>query len=170
MIIGDGDVAKVLPDRDDYIWFASGVSNSLETRDSEFRQEKDLLFTFADDRDKKMVYFSTLSTLYKDSPYTEHKRRMERYVKMWPNHCIVRIGNIDWGTNPHTLINHFKLQRDRGEKLEIQDTYRYIVNKEEFLYWLGLIPDWNIEMNIPGKRMTIKEIVNEYVTILPKEI
>lgn len=44
MIIGNGDVASVLQDRDDLIYFASGVSNSQETRGSEFRREKDLLF------------------------------------------------------------------------------------------------------------------------------
>jgi hypothetical protein len=162
MTIGNGDVASVLPDRDDYIWFASGVSNSQETRQSEFSKEKDLLFTFADERDKRIVYFSSLSIFYKDSPYTRHKKKMEQYVKMFPKHTIIRIGNIDWGTNPHTIINHFKIQKARGQPLEIQDTYRYVVNKEEFLYWLSLIPDFNCEMNIPGKRMTIKEIVNEY--------
>lgn len=162
MIVGNGDIASVLQDRDDFIWFASGVSNSQEVRTSEFTMEKDLLFSFADERDKRLVYFSTLSTLYKDSPYTKHKRKMEQYVAMWPKHTIIRIGNIDWGSNPHTLINHFKIQKARGETLDIQDTFRYIINKEEFLYWLELIPGWNCEMNIPGRRMTIKQIVNEY--------
>ena len=161
MVVGDGDIAKVLPDRDDYIWFASGVSNSLETRDSEFRTEKDLLFTFADEREKKLIYFSTLSTLYKDSPYTRHKRKMEQYVKMWPNHCIVRIGNIEFGNNPHTIINFFKDKIKRGEPFEIQDEYRYLTSKEEFLYWLNMIPDWNIEMNIPGRRMKVQQIIDE---------
>lgn len=165
MIIGHGDIASVLKDRDDFIYFASGVSNSLETRQAEFTREKDLLFSLADDQTKRLVYFSSLSILYKESPYTRHKKKMETYVKMFPKHCIVRIGNIDWGTNPHTLINHFRLQKARGEKLEIQDTYRYVVNKDEFLYWLGMIPNFNCEMNIPGKRMTIKEIIDEYVTV-----
>ena len=163
MIIGDGDIAKVLPDRDDYIWFASGVSNSQETRKAEFSREKDLLFTFADDQTKRLVYFSSLSVFYKDSPYTRHKRKMEQYAGMWPKHTIIRIGNISWGTNPHTIINHLKMKHTRGEPLEIQDTYRYVADKEEFLYWLGMIPDWNCEINIPGKRMTVQEIVDKYV-------
>jgi nucleoside-diphosphate-sugar epimerase len=163
MIIGKGDVASVLPDRDDFIWFASGVSNSQETRQAEFRREKDLLFSLADEQDKRLVYFSSLSVFYKDSPYTRHKKKMEQYVKMWPNHCIIRIGNITWGTNPHTIINHFKLQKMRGEKLDIQDAYRYVVDEEEFLHWLSLIPDFNCEINIPGNRMTIKQIVDTYV-------
>lgn len=164
MIVGNGDIAKVLEDRGDRIWFASGVSNSLETRRSEFEREKDMLFSFADVQDKRLVYFSSLSVFYKDSPYTEHKRRMEKYVKMFQNHTIVRIGNIDWGTNPHTIINHFRNQKARGEKLDIQDTYRYVVSKSEFLYWLNMIPEWNCEMNIPGERLTIKQIVERYVS------
>lgn len=162
MIIGNGDVASVLPDRGDLLFFASGVSNSQETRESEFRRERDLLLSFTDDP-RRLVYFSTLSTLYKDSPYTQHKKQMEQLVKLFPKWCIVRIGNIDWGTNPHTIINHFRLQKARGEKLRIEKTYRYVVSKPEFLYWVSLIPNWNYEMNIPGRRMTIKQIVDEYV-------
>lgn len=163
MIIGNGDIAKVLPDRDDFIWFASGVSNSLETRSSEFSREKDLLFTFADERERKLVYFSTLSIFYKDSPYTRHKKKMEQYVKMFPKYTIIRIGNIDWGTNPHTLINYLRNKRLRGEPLDIQNVYRYIIDQEEFIYWLSLIPDFNCEMNVPGKKMTVQEIADTYV-------
>jgi len=47
--------------------------------------------------------------------------------------------------------------------LEIKDVYRYVVEKEEFLYWIGLIPDWNCEMNVPGSRMKIREVVKKYV-------
>lgn len=161
MIIGNGDIAKVLNDREDRIYFASGVSNSLESRESEFRREKDLLME--QDYTKHVVYFGSLSIFYSNSLYTQHKKRMEQYVKMFPHYTIIRLGNIDWGTNPHTIINHFKEQRSRGETLDIQNAYRYIIDKEEFLHWIDLIPDFNCEMNMPGKRMTIKEIVEKYV-------
>lgn len=159
MKIGDGDIARVLKDREDFIYFASGVSDSAETRQSEFIKEKDLLFNYADDQDKRLVYFSSLSIFYKDSPYTHHKKRMEQYVKMWPKYTIIRLGNISWGKNPHTIINHLRAHPDA----EIQDTYRYVIDKEEFLHWIDLIPDWNAEMNCPGDMMTIKEIYNKYV-------
>lgn len=161
MIIGNGDVAKVLPDRDDLIFFASGVSNSKETRTSEFTREKDLLFEQVD-KNLPIVYFSSLSIFYADTPYTRHKRKMEQYVKMFPHWTIIRIGNIDWGTNPHTIINFFKEQKARGQPPEIQDTFRYVVDKDEFLYWVGMIPDFNCEINIPGKRLTIKQIYEQY--------
>lgn len=166
MTIGNGDIASVLPERDHILFFASGVSNSLETRKSEFRREKELLFDQYDDAlnaSRRLVYFSTLSIFYKDSPYTRHKRKMEQYVKMFPDWCIIRLGNIDWGTNPHTIINHFRNKKARGEVLAIQDTYRYVTDKDEFLHWINLIPDFNCEMNIPGQRLTIKQIVEKYV-------
>lgn len=161
MIVGHGDIAVVLKDREDFIFFASGVSNSLETRESEFKREKDLLFE--QDFNKHLVYFSSLSIFYKDSPYTRHKKKMEAYVKMFPKHTIVRIGNITWGRNPNTIINAFRKKYENHEPLEIRDEYRYIIDKDEFLHWMDLIPDWNCEMNCPGKRLTIKEIVNKYV-------
>lgn len=166
MIIGNGDIAKVLPKRDDFLFFASGVSNSQETRQHEFAREKDLLFSFADqiaEKRLKVVYFGSLSIFYADTPYTRHKRRMEQMVKMFENWCIVRIGNITWGNNPHTLINFFKNELARGRQLRIQDTFRYVVNQEEFLYWISMIPSWNCEINIPGRRMKVVDVVKEYV-------
>jgi hypothetical protein len=45
MIIGNGLIAKSLKNIDskDHLYFASGVSNSLETRSSEFEREFSLL-------------------------------------------------------------------------------------------------------------------------------
>lgn len=159
MIIGNGDIASVLPEREDLMFFASGVSNSLEIRYEEFKREKDLLFE--QDYDKHIVYFSTLSIFYKDSPYTRHKKKMEQYVRMFNHYTIVRLGNITWGKNPHTIINYFKNKISALEPIEIKDTFRYVVDKDEFLYWVGMIPAWNCEMNIPGKRMRVQEIVRE---------
>lgn len=43
MIIGGGDIASIVNDRDGAIFFLSGVSNSNETRNSEFIREIELL-------------------------------------------------------------------------------------------------------------------------------
>jgi nucleoside-diphosphate-sugar epimerase len=161
MIIGHGDIASVLPERDDFLFFASGVSNSQETNDFAFKRELDLLLK--QDDFKRIVYFSSLAVFYADTPYTRHKRRMEKAVKAFPRHNIIRIGNITWGTNPHTIINYFRDRVKNNEPIEVRDEYRYIVDKEEFLHWVSMIPDWNCEMNITGTRMSIKDIVNKYV-------
>lgn len=157
-IVGTGDIASVLKDRDDFIFFASGVSNSKETRQEEFSREFRLLKD--QKRDKRLVYFSSLSILYADTPYAHHKRFMESAVKdLFHDYCIIRLGNISWGKNPHTLINYLKA----NPKAEIQDVYRYVIDKEEFLYWMDMIPNWNIEMNCPGQWMKVKDIKKKYV-------
>lgn len=163
MIIGDGDIASVLPDREDLTFFASGVSNSQETNEDEYAREYNLL-TEQIGKHKHMVYFSSLAIFYSDTRYTQHKRIMEAVTrKLFKNHTIIRLGNIDWGKNPHTLINHLKKQKKEGKKLDIQDVYRYIVNKEEFLHWISLIPTWSCEMNVPGQRMKVEEIAKKYI-------
>ena len=162
MIIGNGDIASVLPDRPDLVFFASGVSNSKEIRESEYQREIDLLMR--QDVHKHLVYFSSLSIFYSKTRYTRHKMEMERTVKSYFEHyTIIRLGNISWGTNPNTLINFFKNQFKKGEPLDIQETHRYVVDKDEFLHWVGMIPSFDCEMNIPGQFLTIKEIVNKYV-------
>lgn len=163
MIIGNGDIGSVLQevDRDDRLFFASGVSNSQETDDDEYWRETRLLLD--QDRDQHLVYFSSLAIFYSNTKYIQHKRETEEFVKHYfAEYTIIRIGNITWGSNPHTLINHFRNAIKNNQPLHIEDTYRFIVDKEEFLYWISLIPDWSCEMNIPGKRMKVRDIVKEY--------
>ena len=161
MKIGHGDMASVLPERDDLLFFASGVSNSLEERESEYKREIDLLLK--QNKNKHIVYFSSLSVFYKDSRYTKHKIQIERLIKeKFKHYTIFRLGNITWGTNPHTIINSFRDKIKKGQKLEIRDEYRYITDKEEFLHWLDLIPLWNCEMNVTGQKMKIKDLINKY--------
>jgi hypothetical protein len=161
MIIGNGDVSSVLEDRSDRIYFASGVSNSQETRESEYQREVQLLLM--QDRSKHLVYFGSLSIFYSQSRYAQHKRQMEGWVRtIFEHYTIMRMGNITWGTNHHTLINFMRKKIKNREPLDIQDVYRYVVDKDEFLYWIDMIPDWNCEMNIVGRRMKVKEIVREF--------
>lgn len=162
MILGHGDIASVLTDREDRLYFASGVSNSGETRRSEYEREKKLLLD--QDRNRHLVYFSSLSVFYTDTLYSQHKRRMERLIKKhFKHYTIIRLGNITWGKNPHTIINHMRAQKALGKKLEIRNAYRYIVDQKEFLHWINLIPDWSCEMDITGRLLTINQIVKEYV-------
>ena len=162
MIIGHGDIASVLTDRGDRIYFASGVSNSRETRESEYEREIVLLGSFRD-TSKRFVYFSSLCVFYSDTRYARHKMNMENLVRRWfSKYTIIRVGNITWGTNPHTLINFIRNQIKNRKQVIIQDVCRYIVTKEEFLYWIDMIPDWNCEMNITGRRMKVIDIVKEF--------
>jgi hypothetical protein len=157
MIVGKGDLAKVIKDRPGFCFFASGVSNSSEIKESEYQREKDLLLK--QQKDLHIVYFSSLSVFYGNSRYVEHKKQMEELVQGFPSYTIVRLGNITWGDNPHTLINYLRAH----PKAEIRDEWRYICDKDEFLHWMELIPDWNCEMNIPGIRMKVKDVYDKYI-------
>ena len=162
MIIGHGDIASVLIDHPGRCYFASGVSNSAEIRREAFERERWLLGQQS--RHLRLVYFSSLCVLYSDTPYAEHKRRMEMEVKdLFPCWSIVRIGNITWGSNPHTLINALRAREQAGEPPIIHDVYRYVIDADELRHWLGLIPAWNCELNIPGRRLKVADIYREFV-------
>ena len=162
MIEGRGDIASAIVDRQDLLFFASGVSNSQETRESEYQREKDLLLT--QDKAEHLVYFGSLCVFYSDTRYARHKLEMEGLVKEnFGRYTIIRLGNITWGDNPNTLINYFRARKEAGQPIEVRDEYRYIVDKEEFRYWLDLIPSFNCEMNVPGRRMKVREVVEEFV-------
>ena|SRR3990167_3092217 len=160
-IIGNGDIAKVLPGRKDLLFFASGVSDSKTTDESEFARERDLLLR--QDKVKHLVYFSSLAVFEKDTSYFKHKRMMESLVKVhFDTWTIVRLGNIAWGSNPNTIINFLRNRIKAGLQVEIRDEYKYIVDKDEFLYWIGLIPTkWSCEMSVVGRRMKVSDIIQE---------
>lgn len=160
MVIGDGDIASVLPDRDDLLFFASGVSNSQNADESEYRREIALLSR--QPRNKRIVYFSSLAVFYSDGRYAAHKRAMEATIKKYSKYyCIVRLGNITFGKNPNTIINYFKRMLAEGKEFEVRDEYRFLIDKDELLFWINQIPPWNCEMNITGRRVTVGEIVQE---------
>ena len=141
MIIGNGDIASVLNDRDGAIFFAAGVSNSNETRESEFMREIELLDK--QDKTKCIFYFSSiaLDDMSKNSQYLKHKRSMELLVKSnFENYNIIRIGNITWGSNPNTFINYIKNKKSKGESVEIKDEYKYVIDKEQLVLLTDNLP------------------------------
>ncbi len=157
MIIGDGDIASVLPHRDDLLFFASGVSNSQCRSEAKYNREIQLLLN--QNSRTHIVYFSSLAIFFSDTRYARHKRYMEMMVREnFPTWTIMRIGNITWGDNPNTLINYLKTH----PKAEIKDEYRYVVDREEFLYWINAIPEWSCEINVPGERLKVQEIKEKY--------
>jgi hypothetical protein len=141
MIVGRGDIASVLNDRDGAIFFVSGVSNSNETRESEFMREIELLDK--QDKTKCLFYLSSiaLDDLSKNSQYLQHKRKMELLIKSnFENYNIIRIGNITWGNNPNTFINYIKNKKSKGESVEIKDEYKYVIDKEQLVLLTDNLP------------------------------
>jgi hypothetical protein len=161
MIIGKGSVASVLEDRDDLVFFASGVSNSSCTEEKEYEREFNLLKTVP--TDKHVVYFSNLGIYYKQDRYTQHKRDVEEYIRNnYTSYTIVRIEVCEWVKTPNTILNVFKRQLAEGIEPKIQDTTRYVLSLDEFLYWVKMIQSGvRNEMNILGRKLTIAQIVDE---------
>jgi hypothetical protein len=161
MIIGNGSIASILKDRDDLVFFASGVSNSSCTDEKEYEREFNLLKTVSEDN--HIVYFSNLGIYYKQDRYTQHKREVEEHIRNnYKNYTIVRIEVCEWAKTPNTILNFFKRQLSQGIEPIIQDTTRYVLSLSEFLYWIDLIqPGVRNEMNILGRKLTISQIIDE---------
>lgn len=163
MVIGNGDIAKALIDegldRPDMIFMASGVSYSGEVRKKEFDREAQMINGLG--LKNHIVYFSSLCIYYSNSAYATHKQTMEwRLINGgFKSYTLVRLGNISWGHNPNTIINYFKNEHDAGRTPLLQDAYRHIISREEFVYWMKNIrPGINDIMNIPGEMVSINEI------------
>ncbi len=97
MIIGNGLLAQafspVFANDAHVIAFASGVSNSRETRAEAFARERELL-TSTLEREKFILYFSTCSVHdpeLAESPYVRHKIDMEHLVCNAAQKAIFRL-------------------------------------------------------------------------------
>lgn len=157
MIIGHGDIASVLTDRPDVIYFASGISNSKSNSLGETDREKKLLRTMQ--KNMHLVYFSSLSIYLTKSFYVTHKKEMELMVKAhFDTYTIIRIGNITWGKNPNTFINYLRSHPEADP----QPVFRHIIDKEDFLYWVGLAPiGEKHEMNITGQMIWVPDWIKQ---------
>lgn len=114
MIIGRGLLASAfdLPTvrRYNATVFASGVSNSSETRSECFAREASLLDEYLAKENSLFVYFSTCSVTDQDrssTRYVEHKLAMEaKVMAAAERHLILRLPQVVGHTqNPHTLTN-----------------------------------------------------------------
>lgn len=114
MIVGNGLIATLFKDSDKehIIFFASGVSNSLEENKSSFLREETLLREMIKENPNKLlVYFSTCSVYdssKNQSAYVQHKLRMENMVeKLAPFYLVLRASNaVGNGGNPNLLLNY----------------------------------------------------------------
>jgi len=160
MVIGNGDIAKQLwqSDKPFITFFASGVSNSQQQDEMEYEREANLLLK--QPKDQHLVYFSSLCIYYSQTRYAQHKVNTERLIKeTFQTYTIVRLGNITWGKNTHTIINFFKWQHHIGKEPYIKNEQRFLISEMEFRYWMQHLPiGIKNEMNIPGEMVSVNEI------------
>lgn len=162
MIIGSGDIASILKDRDGAIFFASGVSNSSEQRESEYKREFDLLKE--QDKTKCMFYFSSITV---DDPsrklnkYIRHKKQIEKYIAdNFENYNIIRIGNITWGKNPNTFLNYIKNKIEKGESVDLRDEFKYMIDKEQLLLLTDNLPlTGKNTISVFGRMAKVKDLI-----------
>lgn len=151
MIIGNGLIAQSFrPYFDKYednaILFASGVSNSKLTLESEYLREK-LLLQNALQQNKLLVYFSTCSifdSTLKDSRYILHKLEMESLIVKTDNYLIIRLPNVVGKIgNPNTMFNFFINQIIAGKNIQVsKNATRYIIDADDVAFWtMELIKD-----------------------------
>jgi hypothetical protein len=159
MIIGRGDIAQILNDREGALFFASGVSNSSESNPENFKREIDLLMI--QPRDFCIFYFSTISIYLKESLYVNHKKKMERIIRSnWNNYNILRLGNISWGTNPNTFLNYIRHKLAMNEEVHIKDEYRYVIDEEQLLLLTDNLPlVGQNEINVFGKMALVRDLI-----------
>jgi nucleoside-diphosphate-sugar epimerase len=164
MIIGNGDIGTQLKTTlsipNDFLFFASGVSDSKCTDRLEFNREIELLkkhiYT-----DKHFVYFSSYSVFHKNSDYAAHKWRVEKLIESTrSNYTIARICNIGWGKNPNTMLNYFKAAIEDNRHYAVYDEARVITFQKDFNKAVSeIIITRPREYNIKGVRLSVNEIV-----------
>ncbi len=181
MIIGKGLIASQFIDADtkDVVFFASGVSNSSETRKEEFLREQDLVKeTINRYPDKLFVYFSTCSIYDSskyDSLYVLHKLHIEEIIKQnTQDYLILRISNaVGNGGNPNLLMNYLSRQILNNQELVIhQHATRNLIDvedvKEITLQYINS-KSWNKIVNVAfTENFYIPEIIESFEEVLNK--
>ncbi len=154
MIIGNGLIASLFTecDQENIIFFASGVSNSLETKKEEFLREENLIKkTIAENPNKVFIYFSTCSiydSSKAESQYVLHKLKMEQIIiQICPQYLILRLSNaVGNGGNPNLLMNylvrsvknneiinvHTKATRNLIDVEDIKNITNQLIDKQYF--------------------------------------
>ena len=122
----------------DFIIFASGVSNSKDTIEQNFLREFELLNqTIKDNPGKTLVYFSTCSIQDNDlasSPYVIHKKKIEEFINQnTPSYYLFRVSNLAGiSNNPYTLLNYFILNILQDHPLTVwKNAYRNIIGIDD---------------------------------------
>lgn len=182
MIIGKGLIASQFTDvdREDVIFFASGVSNSSETCVNQFDREKKMIEnTIQFNKDKLFIYFSTCSIYDSskyNSPYVLHKLHMEEIIKEKSlKYLILRVSNaVGKGGNPNLLMNYLHSQIITSNELIVhKNATRNLIDVEDVKHiTLKYINDkrWNRIVNVAYKEnYFIQEIISIFETVLHKE-
>ena len=163
MIVGKGNIAKCLRDREGAIFFASGVSNSSTSNPDDFARERKLITKIWREADVNdtIFYFSSIrvQTDNPDHPYTRHKIRMEKHIQLLFDHYVIlRIGNLIGDKNPNTFVNYLRSHPEA----EIKDEYRYMIDPNMLNTLCQTLPlRKHIQLNAFSYMAKVKDIISK---------
>jgi len=179
MIIGSGIIAKAFKelytDNESCIIFASGVSNSKETRKEAFQRENELLDKILNLK-KKIIYFSTTSLSCDKkyyNPYQEHKFNIEKKLLQY-NSTIFRLPQIIGNNqNKNNLIPYIYNCIKQGTTFDLYINFkRSLLDVYDVVRIVNAIikSNYNIQNNrfniINPKYYDILEIVQTFENLL----
>ena len=184
MIVGNGLIASLFTecDQENIIFFASGVSNSLETKKEEFLREENLIKkTITENPNKVFIYFSTCSiydSSKAESQYVLHKLKMEQIItQLCSQYLIVRLSNaVGNGGNPNLLINYLvrSVKSSKTINVHTKATRNFIDTEDIKNIVIQLIKNKNfnkiINIAYPENYTIIEilEILEKFFQIKPK--
>jgi nucleoside-diphosphate-sugar epimerase len=125
-IIGNGMIAKSFGDytfSKNCLLIAAGVSNSLETRFTEFQREENLIReAISHHPDRQLIYFSTCSIFQlSKTPYIAHKLNMEKIIaEKSTSHLIFRLPQAVGVVKNSTLVSFLVTEILKGGNIAIQ--------------------------------------------------
>jgi len=182
MVIGNGLLAsyfKSYINNNDVLVFASGVSDSKESRAEQFDRERNLLTqTINSHQNKKFIYFSTCGMYDPDTantPYTNHKLHMEELIqRVHSNYLVFRLPQVvGMQGNKNNIINYLYECISENKLITVWDkTIRYIIDVEDVFRIVDYIVTNSIFkndiINVVSKPSRVIEIVHIMEDILSK--
>ena len=159
--------------------FASGVSDSLESRDDSFERERTLLQRIREENPEKLVvYFGTCSVVdpdRRDTPYVQHKLEMESLLQNsdgpW---MILRLPLAIGPMHRSRTLAQFLYEQISNEQpfevwahatrypIDVADTFRIAS------YFIGQRSMWNRRINVALRAYSILDFVRSMENIVGK--
>lgn len=141
MVTGNGMIAKAFESylhQQDFVIFASGVSNSVNASDEAFARELKLVSdTIKKSNGKLFVYFSTCSITdlaMQSTAYVQHKIKVEDFIiSNYSPYIIFRLTNPVGNTkNTNTVVNYLVKHIIKNEKFSIwKNASRNIIDMDD---------------------------------------
>jgi nucleoside-diphosphate-sugar epimerase len=155
-VLGSGLIARAFKNVEftrETLVLASGVSNSIETRMSEFHREASTVRNaLTKYKGMHVIYFSTSSVTAKvKSPYISHKLEMENLILSKAACCnIFRLPQVVGVVQNYTLISYFTKMLLNGSKINLYaQATRDLLSILDVVRVVHLVVNKNFSENAP---------------------